>query len=348
MWIVALTRLGVVLYYMHMNTPYDVIAIGDIVVDAFIRIKDAEVHCRVDDSACELCLRYGDKVPFESATVIPAVGNSANASVAFARLGLKSALIASVGNDADGATCRERLTQQGVSTEYLTAHTGLTTNYHYVLWYRDDRTILVKHTSFPYALPSDLPPPKWIYLSSMGEDSLQYHDQIADYLEVHPEVKLAFQPGTFQMKIGTERLQKIYAHTEAFFCNKEEAMRILKTTDDTVELLFDGLHALGPKLVFITDGKNGAYASDGSLSFFHPIYPDPAPPLERTGAGDSYASTAVASLILGQSWQEALSWAPINSMSVVQYIGAQEGLLTREQLLDLKAGAPADYLPNML
>ena len=56
--------------------PYDFVAIGDVVTDAFIKLKDASTHCKLDQSACELCVRFGDKVPFESVEIIPAVGNN--------------------------------------------------------------------------------------------------------------------------------------------------------------------------------------------------------------------------------------------------------------------------------
>jgi len=82
---------------------------------------------------------------------------------------------------------------------------------------------------------------------------------------------------------------------------------------------------------------------DGSDSWFMPIYPDPAPPYERTGAGDSFASTFISALALGKTPSEAIAWAPINSMSVVQKVGAQEGLLTREALEKLLAEAPDNY-----
>ena len=75
----------------------DFLAIGDTVVDSFIRLKDAHVHCKIDTDACELCLRFGDKVPYESVTIVPAVGNAANAAVSASRLGLNSALITNLG-----------------------------------------------------------------------------------------------------------------------------------------------------------------------------------------------------------------------------------------------------------
>jgi ribokinase len=74
-----------------------------------------------------------------------------------------------------------------------------------------------------------------------------------------------------------------------------------------------------------------------------PNYPDPAPPLDRTGAGDAFASTIVAALAQGESIETALSWAPINSMSVVQKLGAQAGLLERKEVEKYLAEAPEWY-----
>ena len=74
----------------------DFLAIGDIVIDAFIRLNDAHVHCKIDTDGCELCLRFGDKVPYESITVVPAVGNSSNAAISASRLGLRSAIITNI------------------------------------------------------------------------------------------------------------------------------------------------------------------------------------------------------------------------------------------------------------
>jgi ribokinase len=191
-----------------------------------------------------------------------------------------------------------------------------------------------------------MPVPNMIYLSSMGENSREYHYAIASYVAKHPEVKLVFQPGTFQMKLGTEELKDIYANTYAFFCNIEEAQRILKTEEKDVKILMKSLHVLGPKNVFVTDGIKGAYASDGKDMWFMPIYPHA--PFERTGAGDAFSSTVAAALLQGKTVPEALVWGPINSMSVVQYVGAQKGLLTLEKLQQHIAEAPTDYKPISL
>jgi ribokinase len=103
------------------------------------------------------------------------------------------------------------------------------------------------------------------------------------------------------------------------------------------------LHELGPQIVVVTDGPNGSYASYDYKLVQIPNYPDPAPPLDRTGAGDAFASTIVAALAQGESMDTALTWAPINSMSVVQKLGAQAGLLHKDELKKYLAEAPEWY-----
>lgn len=320
----------------------DVLAIGDVVVDAFIKLEDAEVNCKLDHENCELCVRYGDKVPYKSVEICYAVGNSANAAVSAARLGLSSALYAYVGGDQDGKDSIASLQKDGVETKYVHTDPNNKTNYHYVLWYDVDRTILVKHEHYTYDFKID-EAPKWIYLSSLGENTVDFQMQIVDYVKAHPETKLAFQPGTFQIKMGKESLDRIYKNTEIFFCNVEEAQKILAETSRDLPTLLKAVHALGPKIVIITDGFDGAYAFESATGdmWFMPIYPHT--PLERTGAGDAFESTLVSALALGKTLGEAMTWGPINSMSVVQQVGAQKGLLTMDQLQDYLAKAPEDY-----
>ncbi|MGH7234188.1 MAG: carbohydrate kinase family protein, partial [Candidatus Saccharimonadales bacterium] len=188
--------------------------------------------------------------------------------------------------------------------------------------------------------------PKWLYFSSISEHALPYHDQVADWLDEHSEVKLAFQPGTFQMEAGVERLKRIYSRSEVVIVNREEAALITGGNHDDYHDLLGRIHALGVKIAVITDGPNGAVASDQTQILKMPLYPDPAPPLERTGAGDAFAATFVAALIKGNTIAGALQWAPINSMSVVQQVGAQAGLLSEAQLESYLSKAPDNYRPE--
>lgn len=332
----------------------DFLAIGDIVTEPFIRLKDARVHCTINDESCEICMRWGDKIPYDYDVPMYAVGNASNAAVSAARLGLGAALRAYIGDDLPGKMCVDKLTEEKVDTSFMVTEAGKQTNHHYVLWYETERTILVKHETFTYTVPESAPP-AWVYLSSLADNSLPYHLTLAAWLKEHPDTKLAFQPGTFQMKLGKDALKDIYARTELFVCNKAEAERILEVEPtlghssatgeaDYKKKLLASLQALGPKIVVITDDRKGAYAADTAGHFyFVPMYPDVREPKERTGAGDAFASTVAAALALGKPLEEALLWGPINAMSVVQEVGAQQGLLTRAQLEQYLKDAPATY-----
>lgn len=338
-----------------MEQEYDFMAVGDTVTDAFISIKQANVYKDHDQDGDgvvdeELCFLNGAKIPYESVTVIPAVGNSANAAVSAVRLGLRTAFVADVGGDDAGKEILATLKKQGVDTRFVRVHDGMASNYHYVLMHGAERTILIKHQEYPYALPKDVGEPKWMYFSSVGEKSLPYHEEIAKYLTDHPKIKLAFQPGSFQIKMGKEKLKDLYAHTEIFFCNVEEARQILGTSEPEPAKLPKMMSALGPKMSVVTDGPKGAYAFDGysGKTYFIPPYPDPKPPVSRTGAGDACSSTITVALSLGKTLPEALQWGPINSMNVVQHVGAQTGLLMRAELEKLLAERPENYVPNEL
>ncbi len=330
--------------WSKLGLSMDFFAIGDIVTEPFIRLKDARVTCRIDDEDCEISMRWGDKIPYEYSILVPAVGNSPNAAVAAARLGLSTGLRSYVGNDAYGKECLAVLKREKITTKYMVTEKGKQTNYHYVLWFESERTILVKHEEFSYTVPKLQKSPKWFYLSSLSDNSLPYHEALLEFFNKHPDSKLAFQPGTFQMKLGVEALKGLYERTDLFFCNKEEAERILKLPEgQDMATLLESVRALGPKSVVITDGRKGAYAHDGTEKLFIPMYPDDRPPFERTGAGDAFASTVTAALALGIPFKEALLWGPINSMAVVQEVGAQKGLLTRKVIEEYLQKAPASY-----
>jgi sugar/nucleoside kinase (ribokinase family) len=325
---------------------YDFVAIGDITTDAFIKLKDAEEM--MNHGTRELCVRFADKVPYEEMIEVRAVGNAANAAVSAARIGLSSALIARVGDDENGKHCLETLRGNGVADEYVETQKGLPTNYHYVLWFGAERTILVKQTKFSYSLPAFAEPPRFIYLTSLGEHAKDFHHDVARYCAEHPETKLAFQPGTFQIKLGADALKDVYAVTEFFFCNKEEAQIILKTKEDDVKKLMEGIKTLGPKMVVVTDGPNGSNILDESGAWHIPMYPDPAPPVSRTGAGDATASTTVSYIALGYEPKEALLRGLVNAASVVQGVGAQTKLMNKADIEAWYAKRPADFVATAL
>ncbi len=321
----------------------DFFAIGDTTVDAFISLCDVKIQCDGEGERCVMCMRWGDKIVFNDVTVIPAVGNSANASVCAARLGLTSGIATFVGNDQSGGECIAQFKKEGVITKYITQEEGKATNYHFVLSYEAERTILIKHENYSYDTVRKPDQVSWVYLSSFGEHAHTYQEKIATWLQQSPETQMAFQPGTHQIQLGYERLQNIYRATDLFFCNKQEAQSILQTTEKDSKVLLQEIRNRGPKIPVITDGPKGAYALHDNNYYFVPAYPDKVPPRERTGAGDAFSSTLTAYIAKGLPFADALLRAPINSMSVVQHIGAQKGLLTDKQLEQYLDEAPEDY-----
>jgi sugar/nucleoside kinase (ribokinase family) len=332
-----------------MKQKYDLVCIGDVVMDAFIALKEAKVEWDKKHEHPELEMAFADKIPYESLIVAPAVGNASNVAVGARRMGLNTAMLTAIGGDHYGTEILDLYHKEGVSTEYVRINKALPTNYHFVLTYKAERTILIKHQKYVYDNPHTLDTKTdWIYFSSIAEHTLPFHRKVADYMKKHPKVRMGFNPGTFQLRFGTKALAAIYKHTYVLFVNREEAAYILGSKNEDIKFLFNGLHKLGPKIVVITDGPKGAYASDGVSAYFMPPYPDPKPPISRTGAGDAFSTGFLCALIYGLPVQEALRWAPIESMHVVQFFGAQTGLLSRNALKALLKKAPKNYLPKAL
>lgn len=326
-----------------MSQPY-ILAIGDIFTDAFIKLNEDVARVETDENGEKrISLPLGSKPPYDGVDIVQGVGPAPNAAVATARLGVATSLISFLGDDQVGKDAVTYIAGEGIATDQLSVQEGMKTSYYYVLRYGAERTILVKNEAFEYKWVDPAEEPEWIYLALISNDSWEFHEGLAAYLEAHPNVNLAFQPGTFHFKWGVEKLAALYRRTHIIVLNREEAVDITGASYDSIHNLAYALHDLGPQKVVITDGPNGSYASYDFKLVTIPNYPDPAPPVDRTGAGDAFASTIVAALALGESMDTALTWAPINSASVVQKLGAQAGLLHREEVDQFLADAPDWY-----
>jgi sugar/nucleoside kinase (ribokinase family) len=325
------------------KTPY-VLSIGDIFSDAFIELNQDVARVETDENGEKrISLPLGSKPPYNGVEIVHAVGPGPNAAVSIARLGVGSGLDSFIGDDQVGKEAIEYLKNQGVDTSPMLVEEGIKTSYYYVLRYGAERTILVKNEQFDYTWTEPAEEPEWIYLALISDASWQFHEELLKYLEAHPNVKLAFQPGTFHFKWGVEKLAGIYRRTHILVLNREEAVDVTGKSYDSIRDLAFALHELGPQKVVITDGPNGSYASYDFKLVTIPNYPDAAPPVDRTGAGDAFASTIVAALASGETMETALTWAPINSASVVQKVGAQAGLLTHSEIEHYLADAPDWY-----
>mgnify|MGYP001586226221 CR=1 FL=1 len=308
---------------------FDLISIGDSVVDTFIPLTDAKIIN--DKGEPMLAMRYGDKIPVMP-SVSMAAGNACNNAVGSSRLGLKTAIYTNIGNlsdDADDERIKNKLKKEGVDTRYISEDPHLPTNHHIVLNFKGERTILIYHQPWKYKLP-DLDNTRWVYFTSLGPSFTESNlvVELINYLE-RTNARLLYNPGTFQIKLGIKKNARLLSLTEVFIVNKEEAKLILGFEESEkidIRKLLKGLLDLGPRIVIITDGGEGSYGADGEKYYHLGIFP--AKLVEMTGAGDGYATGVLAGLFHGEDLHDAMRWGAANGASVVEYIGPQEGLLT--------------------
>lgn len=312
---------------------FDLISIGDCDIDTFVPIEDATVS--VVEGHRSISFPYGRKVPVGPSRSMVA-GNAANNAVGSSRLKLKTAIYTNVGNlDDDEADDRikQKLKKEGVDIRYVVENADLPSNHHIILEYKGERTILVYHQPWKFHLP-DLDRTKWIYLTSLSPSYIESNviEQLINYLE-RSKAKLAYQPGTFQIKQGAKKQARLLSLSEIIVMNLEEAKMFLgHEPEDSIPVkkLLKGISDLGPKRVVITDGGEGSYGYDGEKFLKLEIFP--AKMVQMTGAGDAYATATTAGLFYGKSLEEAMRWGGVNSASVVEKIGSQTGLLTYNQI----------------
>ena len=134
---------------------------------------------------------------------------------------------------------------------------------------------------------------------------------------------LWFNPSNYLAEKGYPFLKKLLYKTELLVLNKEEATLLCGKLE--IAGLINRLTELGPKIAVITDGKNGAYVND-KKKILH-VMTSGIKPKETTGAGDAFASTFLAGIIMKKDFSECMKMGCANSVSVISNIGAKTGLL---------------------
>ncbi len=98
----------------------------------------------------------------------------------------------------------------------------------------------------------------------------------------------------------------------------------------SIRQFFKEMLKMGPKIIVVTNGSNGVYVATQEEILFHPSLPISV--IDTVGAGDSFGSCFVASILLKYSLKDALKNGISNSANVLQYLGAKKGLLTHDEL----------------
>lgn len=311
---------------------HDIVCVGDATIDAFLSIHDASLHCRLNEKDCELCIKYGEKIPVDSFK-LSLGGIACNVSVGVSRMGLRSALCAEIGDDELSQKIVNDLKKENVNTELLLKTKGETASLAVGINFKGERTLFVGHVKRKHNFSLDGISTRWLYLGGLGQEWEAPYKKVLDYVQKN-SVKLAFTPGSAQLEELNETAFEILKNTEVLLINNEEGELITKRLNeqenDPSKILVQ-LQQLGLKIVVITDGKNGSSAIDKDGKIYN-LGIFPCNVVEKTGAGDAYASGFLAAVLFGLSVEEAMRFGAVNAASVIEHVGAQKGLLGKEKI----------------
>lgn len=327
----------------------DVITIGSITQDKFLELDYQIINWPKTALRKAIALPFGEKIEVSRLTTALG-GNSANASVTFARQGWETACFGKVGNDIAGKEVRSLLREEGVKS-FLAVSQDLPTAYSALLLKDGERTILSYHGASDNWQGSDIPWDKlksrWWYLSLAGES-----DKFLESLLVFARknnIQVAFNPSGHHIKHRRREILAALKDISFLVLNRGEAAALSGMPFQKEKEIFQKLDELTPGIVAITDGPKGVIVSDGEYICRAGIFKE-RKLIDRTGAGDAFGSGFVAGLIQASAKDKHLSakryslnavkyairLASANATSVVEHIGATEGILTKSQFQSLR------------
>lgn len=301
------------------------LAIGAAVQDVFLSHSD-EFKSVSDKSVHEQFMRLelGGKADVNNIDFSTG-GGATNAAVTFARQGLHSLFMGTIGHDPAGRSVLDDLDREGVDASGVSYSERYNTGYSVLLLAPNgERTILTyRGASTHYdAKNFDLRNTEadWIYVSSMA-GSMEVLDKIFTQARTLG-TKIFFNPGKGELR-QISKLKGLLDDVEVLSVNREEAQQIVEgeTLDELVRHL---LHYV--PVAIISDGPNGVIASDGKTVVRAGVYED-VKVIDRTGAGDAFGSGFLSQWAVGKSLKDAIVFASANSTSVVTKIGAKTGIL---------------------
>lgn len=305
---------------------YDIISIGSSLVDIFIQASGLEKGRQNDQQI----LTYGDKVELDDFHVFSG-GGASNTAVAFARLGLQTAVIAETGRDEFARIIVEDFQQEGVATNLLVQEKLERTGGSLLLVAKDGERIALTYRGAAASLdPYDIPAfwlaeTPWIHLSNSGANPATLQ-KIFQTVAKSQQSKLSWNPGKKELLLLAEqKIDPASVPCEIFLVNQEEWQLVAPLQAQLIEHF--------PQVV-ITKGKAGgevylygrrAFAYEGQALRL----------VDSTGAGDAFAAAYVAASFLGYDVPTAITWGVKNASNVIAYYGAKTGLLHRDQIIEL-------------
>jgi sugar/nucleoside kinase (ribokinase family) len=302
----------------------DIVCVGNATIDAFISMKG-----KVEKG--NLLLPVGSKEEVDS-IFYSTGGGATNTAVGFRRLGLKSAVLAAVGDDPGGKIVLRELRKEKVNTKLVKRLPGYSTAYSAILTgFGHDRIILVyggatthfelkRQVHWPW-----LSQAKWMHVSSFHCKS-HVLETILEFAEKRG-ISVSFNPGMSEIGLGLKRLSGYLKKVDILLLNRSEAGFL--TGEKAVKKQLQKLQAHAP-LVVVTDGNKGAHAFDGTHYYFKPVFREKI--ADTTGAGDAFHSGFVGAIAKGLPAERAMDFGTGNALSVIMHLGAKNKLLSQREL----------------
>ncbi len=310
---------------------FNLLTIGDAVIDTHVFIDNATLECDINQKNCQLCFNYAGKIPithsFQSLG-----GNAANVAVGAQRLGLKTSIFTSIGDDANGQMVKEALETQKVNTDLLHTDDRTPTRYSVVLNFKQERTILSYHEKRDYDFHEDLPKIDWVYYTSLSQGYETLQENLLTFLNKHKNIHLAYNPGSEQLK-NLALVKEVIARTDLLILNLEEAEVILNKKLNEVKnikILIAELLSLGAKEVAITDSAKGAWAGNESGIWHCESFPVEV--TSKTGAGDAFSSGYLSARFYEENIDTALLWGIASSSHIVSASPSEKTPLNKKEM----------------
>lgn len=267
-----------------------------------------------------------DKVQFSTG------GGATNAATCFARSGHEAIFMGCIANDPAGQAVLAALDREGVDTSYICYAKGIHTGYSVLLLTPSgERTILTcRGASAKFdmlnAKDLDLIQPDWLYMSTLRGDM----DMLDKFFTKAKQMdtKIMFNPGMPELEHKRKTIG-LLSDVDVLLVNKEEAKQIVPGV--VLEELLSHLRNYVPTVI-VTDGNQGAIASDGEKSYRIGLYED-VRVKDATGAGDAFGAGFLTAFAAGKSLRSSLIFASANSTSVVRRVGAKKGIISLDEQL---------------
>lgn len=328
---------------------YDVITIGTATRDAFVKSPAFKVIKSSEFVTGEAeCFALGSKL--EVPEIIFATGGGAtNAAVTFGRQGLKTACAVRIGNDLSGRAVVEDLKKEKADTALVQKDDKKMTAYSILLLAPSgERTVLVYRGASENfdakKLFKNFPKTKWVYLAPLGGGAAKIFKPLVDFCFKN-KIKVAANLSAAQIKIGIKKLTPVLNKIDILVLNQEEASYLTGIAYENEKKIFGALDEVVKGIVVMTKGSKGVSISDGKIKMKTGIFKEKKS-ADRTGAGDAFGSGFLAGLIQktakkgfkydAADLEYALRLGSANATSVIEHIGAKEGILAKKEFLSAK------------